>query len=128
MSAMSEGLEDKSALAPAAASVVEDNNALGPEAPTDAMVVALALRGSAPSEEQLASLTATEREKYEYLKAQVMPTLSRSLQALLREREARQSQPGSAPPLELVQLNPLGFVAQHLMRNNPNLEAATRAH
>ncbi|KAG8466598.1 hypothetical protein KFE25_007977 [Diacronema lutheri] len=91
------------------------------------MSSAAALALGTPTEEQLASLTAEERGKYDYLKEHVMPTLSSSLQALLREREARQTVPGAPPPLRLVELNALSFVAQHLMRNNPSTRATAGA-
>lgn len=93
-----------------------------------AAVVALALGGAAATADQLASLTAAEREQYDYLARHIMPTLSVSLEALLREREAREpTHPSTpAPPIELVRLNPLGFVAQHLMRNNPMHAAGAR--
>lgn len=83
--------------------------------------------GSLPSEAQIASLSPAELEKYEYLRAQVMPTLSGSLRALLREREDRQALPGSEAVPRLVRLNALSYVAQHLMRNNPNPCAPTEA-
>jgi hypothetical protein len=71
--------------------------------------------------EQVAKLSPEEKAKYDYLKAQVMPTLGTSLRALLRERERRQAKsPGTPPPFELVPLNPLNYVAQHMMRHNPN--------
>lgn len=85
------------------------------EAGADAVVNALL----APEDAELiVNLSAEERAKYDYLKAQVMPTLSASLQALLRERERRA--PGTGA-VELVKLNALDFLAQHLMRHNPNI-------
>ena len=87
----------------------------GGAASADAAVNALL----APEDAALvANLSAEERAKYDYLKAQVMPTLSASLQALLRERERRAPESGA---VELVKLNALDFLAQHLMRHNPNV-------
>lgn len=84
----------------------------------------VALDNSKAASKGPAELSEGEREKYEYLRDALMPTLGGSLEALLREMERRQPRgPSDAKPQQISPLNPVNFIAEHLMRNNPNANA-----
>ena len=68
--------------------------------------------------EELQELCAKKPELKKYLDDKLFPTLTEALQALLEEQEFTEKRRSAGEDLPKIQ--PILFLAQYLMRHNPN--------
>ena len=68
--------------------------------------------------EELSNLCHTKPELKPYLQKKVFPTLQKAFEALLEEIEFYKKRKDTGE--DLPEIQPLLFLAQYLMRNNPN--------